>query len=372
METMVRTAFVWALAFLLGAPDVTAQSRMDGLRELVEAERRAQKIPGLSIALVVEDQLVWSEGFGFADIESGSRATGATVYRIGSISKPIVATGLMQLVEQDRVDLDVDIRTYLPEWPEKRWPITTRHLLTHTSGIRHYGGTEFLSRELYTDLVAPLEVFKDDPLLFEPGTKFSYSTYGFNLVANIIERVSGQRIEEYMRTHVFEPAWMNDTGLESWGRIQKGRSRWYARVGDDFVNTPYVDLSNKYAGGGLTATVEDLARLHLGYARGRLLKPATIEQMTTRQQLSNGSTHDWALGWRVDPAIPLPDGSTARRVSHSGGSIGATSLFWRFPERGLALALVTNVSSDRGKILQGVLTRVLKPEGREPAGEGDR
>ena len=328
------------------------------VREFVEAERVRQQVPGLSIALVVDDELVWSQGFGSADLESGALATGSTRYRIGSVSKPIVGTALMQLVEAGKVDLDADIRQYVAEWPAKHAKITVRHLLTHTSGIRHYNDDEFLSTEHYTDLAAPLAVFKDDALLFEPGTKFSYSTYGFNMVANVIEAASGMPISEYMRTRVFEPAWMNDTGLEDQGALQRGRARWYESTNGVVRNAPYVDLSNKYAGGGLTSTVEDLARLHIAYARGKLLAPETIAAMYTNHVMPDGKPHQYGLAWHVR-MVELPDGTTAKEVSHSGGSVGANTLFLRYPDRGLAIAVVANHGADLGTLTKGVLERVL-------------
>jgi CubicO group peptidase (beta-lactamase class C family) len=327
---------------------------LDELRTFVESRVDEQGTVGLSVALVLNDQLVWSEGFGFADLEAGNRATGSTIYRIGSVSKPVVGTALMQLHEQGRVDLDADIRTYIPEWPEKQWTITVRHLMTHSSGIRHYRGPEFMSATHYDDLVAPMDIFKDDELLFEPGTQYSYSTYGFNLVANIVENVSGMPIEEYMRDHVYGPAWMSRTGLEDWNAIQPGRARWYERDEESRpYNSPYADLSNKYAGGGITSTVEDLARLHIAYQRGRLLKQETIELMYTPQVLRDGTSRH-GLSWRVQE-MEMPDGSTARLVSHSGGSVGARTLFWRFPELDLALAAVTNDVANHARIFQGLL-----------------
>jgi serine beta-lactamase-like protein LACTB, mitochondrial len=324
-------------------------------RELVQKEVDAQRLPGLSIAVVVKDQLVWSEGFGFADLESASRATGSTIYRIGSISKPIVATALMQLVERGRVDLDADIRTYVAEWPQKPWPVTVRHLLTHTSGIRHYRGDEFLSVTRYTDLAGPLATFKNDPLLFQPGTKLSYSTHGFNLVANIVERAGGLSIAEYMRLRVYEPAWMNNTGLEDWNAIQKGRARWYETKDSRWINTPYVDLSNKYAGGGLTSTVEDLARLHIAYARGVVLKPETIRLMYTNQRLADGSTNTFGLSW-VARTVTTSAGRSVREVSHSGGSVGANSLLVRYPNEGFAVAAIANHAAKLTTIVQRVVT----------------
>jgi serine beta-lactamase-like protein LACTB len=339
-------------------PPVLAQTGavLDSVRAFVQAEVARQSLPGLSIAVVVDDQLVWSQGFGFADLESGDRATGSTLYRIGSVSKPIVGTALMQLVEQGRVDLDADIRTYIPQWPAKPWTITVRHLVTHTSGIRHYRGDEFNSMVHYDDLVAPLEIFKDDPLLFEPGTRYSYSTYGFNLVANIVENVSGLPIDVYMREHVFEPAWMNETGLEEKAVIHSGRAAYYDRDREGrLVNSPYADLSNKYAGGGITSTVEDLCRLHIAYARGRMMKPETEALMYTNQPLKDGSLGDYGLCWRVEQAR-FPDGGSARLVSHSGGSMGHTTLFHRFPDQGFAVAIISNVQGgvNLGRIMNGV------------------
>lgn len=328
---------------------------MPRARVVVQAEVDRQHLPGLSIAVVVRDQLVWSEGFGLADVEAASRATGATVYRIGSISKPIVGTALMQLVEQGRVDLDADIRTYVPEWPAKPWPITVRHLLTHTSGIRHYNGDEFLSMTRYTDLIGPLAIFKGDPLLFPPGTKFSYSTYGFNLVANIVERAARQPIGDYMRLHVYEPAWMNSTGLEDWPAIQKGRARWYDSREGQWVNAPYADLSNKYAGGGLTSTVEDLARLHIAYARGTLLKPDTIRAMYTNQRLTDGTVNTYGLSWQVRQ-VKTPAGRAVREISHAGGSVGANSLLIRYPDEGFAVAVIANHPAKLAKIVTDVVT----------------
>ncbi len=337
---------------------VTAQTGavLDSVRAFVQAEVDRQDLPGFSIAVVVDDQLVWSEGFGFADLESGDRASGATLYRIGSVSKPVVGTALMQLVEQGRVDLDADIRTYIPQWPAKRWPITVRHLVTHTSGIRHYADDEFMSMARYDDLVGPLSIFKDDPLLFEPGTRYSYSTYGFNLVANIVENVGGEPIETNMRRHVFDPAWMNDTGLEDKAEIHAGRAAYYDRGRDGRrTNSPYADLSNKYAGGGITSTVEDLCRLHIAYARGKMMAPETEELMYTNQPLKDGSLGDYGLCWRVQE-VRWPNGGSARQVSHSGGSMGHTTLFHRYPDQGFAVAMVSNVQGgvNLGRIMNGV------------------
>ncbi len=327
---------------------------LDSVRSFLQFELARQHIPGFSVAVVVNDHIVWSEGFGYADLESGDRATGSTIYRIGSVSKPVVGTALMQLVERGVVDLDADIRTYIPEFPRKRWTVTLRHLMTHTSGIRHYRGDESLSMRHYDDLVEPMRIFAADTLLFEPGTMFSYSTYGFNLVANVVENVSGVPIGEYMRTHVYEPAWMNNTGLEDWTTVQQGRAKWYSTREGEWINEPYADLSNKYAGGGITSTVEDLCRLHIAYAEGRLMNPRTIEQMYTNQLMADGTPGRYGLSWLVDQAL-FPGGRSARTVRHSGGSVGANTLFIRFPDQGFAIAIVANHGANLSRITNGVI-----------------
>lgn len=330
------------------------------VRAFVQAERESQRIPGLSLSLVIADQMVWSEGFGFANLETGLRATGSTIYRIGSVSKPLVGTAVMQLVEDGKIDLEADIRDYVPQWPEKRWSIQVHHLMTHTSGIRHYRGAEFLSMRHYEDLATPLDIFKDDPLLFKPGTRHSYSTYGFNIVANLVEDASGQPISEYMRERVYEPAWMNNTGLEDHRSLQIGRSHWYETdTAGKWVNAPFVDLTNKYAGGGITSTVEDLARWHIAYARGRLLQSETIAEMYRPRTLEDGSKHGYGLSWRVQE-VELPNGGKTRQVSHSGGSVGANTLFLRYPDLGMAIAVIANHRAQLSKITAGVMARVLQ------------
>lgn len=356
-----RLALAITLAVLPLRSAVASEAAVDlaQVRAFVEKERESQKVPGLSVAVVVGDQLVWSQGFGLANLESGLRASGATRYRIGSVSKPIVATALMQLVEQGKVDLDAEIQDYVPQFPRKRWPVRLRHLVGHSSGIRHYKGQEFRSRRRYTDLIEPLDIFKDDPLLFEPGAKVSYSTYGFNMVANVVENVGGLPIDEYMRKHVYGPAWMNDTGVEDQAEIQPGRAGWYLTPAHGRrVNAPYVDLSNKYAGGAITSTVEDLARFHIALQRGRLLSDESLEAMYTNQRLASGKRQKYGISWVVE-RVRLKGFGQCRRVGHSGGSMGANTLLRRYPDQGMAFMVVANHQAQLGRILDGLEQRFV-------------
>lgn len=295
--------------------------------------------PGLSVAVMRDGAFVFARGFGLADLENDVACTPQTVYRIASVSKPIAAVAVLQMVEQGKASLDDPIQKYVPEFPEKpEGPVTLRHLLTHTAGVRHYKPGEFIQRDHYDTLVKAIGIFKDDPLLFAPGEKFSYSSYGYNLLAGVVEKASGQDFGKYLKQHVFDPAGMTSSRLELQGELVPHRARQYERFGrSSWQNAPFVDLSIKWAGGGIISTVEDLCRLDLALAEGKLLKPETIELMQTPGQLNSGKAIDYALGWRIDAKD-----TDHPRVSHSGGTAGGTSFLLRMPKDKVAVTLIAN------------------------------
>ena len=212
---------------------VALDEMLDQLRDRIES-------PGLSAALVLQDQLVYAHGTGWADLENQVPAHAATVYRIGSISKPIAATAVMQLVEQGLVQLDDPIQRYVPTFPEKdAGPILVRHILTHTSGIRHYRDGEMLHAQRHDTLESAIGIFRDDPLRFSPGTRFSYSSYAFNLLQGVVEQASGKSFEDYLRERIWLPAGMRSTRLERGEEIVPARARPYERADHgDFAIRP--------------------------------------------------------------------------------------------------------------------------------------
>ena len=295
----------------------------------------------MSVAVVVDDRIAWSAGFGLADVEHGVPARADTVYRIASISKPVAATAVMQLVERGRVDLDAPVQRYVPAFPAKgEQTVTVRHLMTHTSGIRHYRDGEMESRDTYETVADALRIFKDDPLLFAPGTRYSYSTYAYNLLAGVVEAASGLSFEEYLRAQVWAPAGMAATYFDHVSAIVPKRARQYLRAGSSWRNAPYADLSNKWAGGGMLSTAGDLARFHIALDEGRLLKPSTLTEMYTPFKLADGTTTSYGLGWSVSA-----DGRGRTWVAHSGGATGGTTYLLRDPARRVAVAILCNVQN---------------------------
>ena len=325
-----------------------APARIRALEEAIEAERAHQGAVGLSVAVAAGGVLQWSAGFGSADLENGVPARAATVYRLGSISKPFTAVAAMQLYEQGKLDLDVPVQKYVPAFPEKQWPITPRQLLCHQTGIRHYKPGEIDSTRHYTDLTEPLKIFSADPLLFEPGTKLSYTTYGYNLLGSVVEAASGMKFMDYLKANIFQPAGLTAIRDDNSNTIVPNRTRFYRRSPKgEIENAGLADTSNKIPGGGLVSTAEDLVKFALALRRGALLQPKTVEMMFTPQKTRDGAETRYGLGW-----VTAPVGGP-RSISHSGGQQGCRTLLTMFPDRDVVVAVMAN--SEHAKPTEFVL-----------------
>ncbi|MFC1731542.1 serine hydrolase domain-containing protein [candidate division KSB1 bacterium] len=335
---------------------LSAQDKTEQIRAYLEQVRLTTGAPALSAAVAVDYRIVFSGGVGYADIENKVPATGKTVYRVASISKPIGAIGLMQLLEQGRVALDDPIQNYVPSFPQKQDTITLEHLLTHTSGIRHYNSGEFGAMVHYESLADAIGIFKDDPLRFAPGTDYSYSTYGFNLVQGVIETASEMDILNYMRRFVWEPAGMLSTYFEMPGEIVYNRAQGYTRTEGQIRNARYTDVSIKYIGGGIISTVEDLVRVFIALDNGVLMKPESVELMYT-EHYNLRPNSGRALGWSVDT-----DSSGRRRISHSGGATGFGSMLINYPDQKVIVAVISNQDfSSVGRVAQNIAQAYLIP-----------
>lgn len=323
------------------APAPRWKAATDSARAWIRAFQEQRHIPGVSVAVGVGGELVWSEGFGFANVEHRVPVTPRTRFRIGSISKSLTAAAIGQLYEQGRLDLDAEVQRYVPSFPGKRWPITVRHVAGHIAGIRHYRGDESLSYRRYATVLAGLDIFDDDSLLFEPGTKYSYSSYGWNLLSAVVEAASGESFLAYMRRHVFEPAGMSHTVADVVDSLIPDRTGFYdVRDGGRVVNAPAVDNSYKWAGGGFLSTPEDLVRFAFAHRAPGLMKPETVRALWTSQRLRSGEETNYGIGWQT-----RVDSLGHRLVSHSGGSVGGNSLLLIHPELQVVVAIVANVSS---------------------------
>ena len=317
-------------------------------RREVASLMKAHGIPGLSVAVLVDGKLAWADGFGRSDVENSVRAKAITSYRWASVSKAVTATAVMQLVERGKIKLEEDIRTYVPEFPKKeKGTVTVRHLLCHQSGVRHYKGpTEFLSTRPYRNLTEGLETFKDDPLRFEPGSQYGYTTYGYTLLGVAVEKVSGMSFMEYLKKHVFEPAGMKTARDDSVSAIIPHRAQGYVRSRPGFLNSTLADTSYKIPGGGLCGSVLDLAAFVKATLDGRLLKPETFKRMTVRQKTSDGRVRGHGLGWTVGRQ------NERRVVGHGGAQQRVSAWVGMLPKERLGVVLLCNLERMGGRLSQ--------------------
>jgi serine beta-lactamase-like protein LACTB, mitochondrial len=320
----------------------------------VEAERMVRQFversaaPGLSVSVGWCDRIVWSEGFGLADIEQQVRVDPAvTKFRIGSVAKPMTALALVTLVTRGDIDPDADVRHYVPSFPQKSHTFSVRQLAGHLAGIRHYSGDEAYSRRHYTSVIDSLSIFEDDALLAAPGAEWKYSSYGYNLLSAVIERAAKKPFLDYLRESVLNPLGMTATVPDRIDEIVQHRGRYYVRRDGRLHNEPEVDNSNKWASGGILSTTDDLARFGLAHFNDQRVSPGMRSLLWTEQKTTAGVGTGYGLGWRI-----VVDDEGNQWIGHGGGSIGGTSQLWLFPDSRLVMAMASNLTElDYGDLL---------------------
>jgi len=316
-------------------------------------------VPGFSVAVGLDRRVVWSRGYGLADIENSVPVTTSSVFRTASIGKPMTATAVMQLWQDGRVDLDAPVQKYCPAFPTKRWPVTSRQLLAHLSGIRDKTAAEETNYRHFESIAAALRVFANDTLETQPGTTYRYTSYGYNVLGCVIEGASGLSYVDYMKTRIFGAAGMTHTRVDDPRVIIPYRVAGYAL--DDagrLQNSIRDDMSNRIPAGGFVSTPEDLARFGLAVLDGTLVSDSARRLMFTVPNALNGAPgKDWfyALGWGTDTW------NGVQEVSHGGGTPQVSAFLYMLPEKGFVVAFMMNLEGpvpDRGD-LAGDLARII-------------
>lgn len=357
-RTALATFALIVLCRPAAAQSPLAPARVAAIESAIAAEMSRLNVPGVSAAVALDHELRWSAGFGRADIENNVPATSSTVFRLGSIAKTITAAAALQLAEKGKLDLDAPVQKYVPSFPVKPWPVTCRQLLSHVAGVRWYVDDEMDSTRHYRTVTDGLVLFKDDPLAFEPGTAFLYSSYGYNLLGAAVEGASGTSYLDYVRRNVFEPAGMERAQADDVFAIIPNRARGYQKASTgELRNSALADTSNKVPGGGLVATAEDVARFAMALQGGVLLQKDTLARMMTRQTLRDGRVTGTGLG------LFLAERDGVREAWHTGGQPQVSTVLYMQPERKIAVVLLTNLEGigpvllDLARQIAATLTR---------------
>lgn len=334
------------LSTLLAPTSVLAQSSWtDRADSLAESLFRRLNPPALSIAVARTDGQTWRAQIGSADLEAGQHAGRETRFRVGSVSKLFSAAIAARLVAAGRLDLDAPISRYLPNLPAAYRAVTARMLAGHLAGVRHYGPGEFISRTAYPNVSASLGVFLNDSLLARPGTRYFYSSYGYNLLGAVLESAGGAPYPELLRREVFEPLKLRQTALEPSGRLGDGEARPYsADAAGKLQPSPVADLSDRWPSGGIISTAEELAQFGLGVLGSGYLPDSVRALFLSTQHTEAGAPTNVGLGWRI-----AKDSLGRRYLHHGGSAMGGRAFLLVYPDEGVAVAILANTEANLGE-----------------------
>lgn len=339
-------------SFLLTLVLIAASStRADEVDRYIREQMKEHHIPALSMAVLREGKPLKSEGYGYADVEHSIIATRNTVFQLQSITKTFTATAILMLVEDNRLSIADKIGKYLDDLPVSWEPITISQLLSHTSGIKDFINepTVDLKKDLEPrDVIRSLEKLR---LNFEPGERYTYSNTGYHLLGMIIEKITGETWQDFLRTKIFKPLKMNNTDVNSATCKLGKQALGYAWRNNKLERGAFVAPTILgYAGGGILSTVVDLAKWDRALYTDQLVSRSTLEQMWTPAKLNTGSKVDYGLGWGVGDYLGLPT------VEHGGAHMtGFKTTFTRFVKQGLTVIVLCNQrAANPGNIAMGI------------------
>ena len=359
---MTRKIFLLLLALVALISTATSAQVPDKQKVITGAERAFEKYtkayvgpaPGCAAAVSLNGQTVFEEAFGLADMEHDVPNTPQTIFESGSVAKQFTAASLVLLQQEGKLSLDDPVKKYIPELPDYGAPLTIRHLLNHTSGLRDWGtvmsltgagrGDRVITQDLALDVITHQRA-----LDFTPGAEYSYSNSGYNLAAIIVERISKQKFPAFVAEHLFKPLGMNNSSWrDDYQRIVPGRAQAYARQGDGpwRLNMPFM---NVYGNGGMLTTVGDWMKWN-AMLDSRSLGAPLVEALETRGVLNDGRKIAYALGLEVSTYKGLKD------VSHGGSTAGYQTFLARYPEKKVSIGVMCNGTSPSAGLIAATIT----------------
>ena len=340
-------------AVLVALPAIVCADAVD---EFMEGQLQRHQIPGISLAICRDGQVVRAKGYGLANVELDVPVRPETVFQTGSVGKQFTAMAVMMLVDEGKLGLDDPISRYFPDAPATWKDITVRHLLTHTSGIKDWEGkTDLDYRKDYTEDEL-VKVAMKLPPDFAPGTQWSYSNTGYVLLGILVHKVSGKFYGDFLAERVFTPLGMQSTRIISESDIVKNRAAGYTIETGKLQNQEWVSPSlNTTADGSLYTTTLDMAKWDAALWARRFLKPESYEAMWSPVKLRDGTAYPYGFAWGLDVQRREPV------IKHSGSWQGFKTAIVRYPERKLTVIVLANLAEAEPDRLATTVAGLVEP-----------
>ena len=314
------------------------------------------KSPGLSILVAKDGKTIYAKGFGMADLENNIKVEPKHVFEIGSITKQFTAVSILMLEEQGKLSVDHEITKYIPDYPTQGKTITIHHLLNHTSGIKSYTNMPSFMTFTRTDMTPTelIDVFKNEPMEFDPGTQYNYNNSGYIILGHIIEVISKKSYAEFIKTNIFDKLGMANSYYGSMTQLIPNRARGYSETDSGYRNANYLSMTIPYAAGSIMSTTEDLLKWQNAINANTLISKNSLAKATNGSKLNNGENIPYGYGW-IKGNI-----RGSKTYEHSGGIFGYSSNGIFLPEKNIYIIGLTNCDCGNvGAITTNVAAIVL-------------
>ena len=317
---------------------------VDSARAYARRQIKEAYMAGASIAVGKGGEVVWSEAFGWADLSHQQQATPETLYPVGSISKAMTAAAAGVLWEQGKLDFEAPIQTYLPAFPDKRWEFNLRQLMSHTAGVKRSNGfSRILRQGECVDAVSATPAVAEDTLLYEPGTDFTYSNFGYRLVGAAVESAAGEPFLDFIDREVFDKVGMVSTVPDLDDEGDDESTKYDRAAFRSLRRTHGMDMSCSMAPGGFLSTPDELVRFGYAMRRYEVLDSATVEMFWTPQRLTTGESTGYGFGWyRENIRVGNDERATTPSIQHGGSVMGGRAILIILPEHDIVVAAQTN------------------------------
>ena len=336
----LRVTTLIVIPFLLcAAASVASAQTAPAIDQLFRAAAKPNE-PGLAVIVVRKGEILHRSAYGMANVELGVALQPDHVLRIGSVTKQFTSAAIMMLAEEGKLAVTDPITTFLPDYPTQGKTITVEHLLTHTSGIQSYTDMPKWRSMFRQDmsLTELIDLFKNEPMQFEPGARWRYNNSGYILLGAIIEKVSGKKYADFVQERIFTVLGMKDTRYDVTEQVIPRRAAGYGRTGERIVNAPYLSMTQPYAAGSLMSTVDDLAKWDAALTAGRVVNAHSLAKVFASSKLASGNDTAYGYGWSIgryeDRAVQ----------EHGGGIHGFRAHVLRIPSDGVYVAVLSNLA----------------------------